>query len=101
LGWVTLTWPAEPRLRSAFRVAIDLATLVILGLLLNASHLIDLSSATLRVGDAGKWTNDGLTGGLLLMGVMTAIDAITEAMRIVRASGARMSRNGKQSLTAR
>lgn len=86
-GWVSLTWPERVRLRFAIRVAVNVGTVILAAILLNAGTWVELTAPTLPAGnmaEAVKWTNWGIKLCLIMAIVVAAGDAIPEAFRIFR-----------------
>jgi len=87
IGWISLAFRADTRLRSAMRMAVDLAMLGVVGVLANAGTLITLTVRHLpadQMAEATKWTNLGvrITVGATALGVL--VDLIQEGVRYVR-----------------
>jgi hypothetical protein len=86
-GYLSLIWPERIRLRFGIRVAINVVTVVLACVLLNAGTWVNLSASGFPVADiaeAAKWTNFGFKIFLGFTAVMAIGDAIPEGLRIFR-----------------
>jgi len=88
IGWISLAFRGNTRLRSGMRMAVDVASLVVLGVLANGGPLITLSFRNLapaQMAEAAKWTNTGLRITLAAVAVAMLVDLIQEGVRYVHA----------------
>jgi len=86
-GYLSLVWPDRIRLRFGIRVAINIITLILVGVLLNAGTWVNLAAAGAPVGDlaeAARWTNFGFKIFLWFTAAIAIGDAVPEGMRIFR-----------------
>jgi len=90
IGWISLAFRANTRLRSGMRMAVDVASLGVLGVMARAGALITLTVRNLpadQVAQAAKWTDLGTRLTLAAAGLGIIVDLIQEGVRYVRARG--------------
>jgi hypothetical protein len=88
LGWVSLVWPEQRRLRSGVRLAINGATLIVLTVLGSAGTWVTLTSSGIpaaELAEAAKWTDFGIRIGLGVAALITLGDSVREARRFIAA----------------
>jgi len=84
MGWLRPWWM---RARSFARLAVDGITLVLTGALINMGPWVRVAAPNLPaagVADANRWTNVGTSIGLSAIAIITLVDAVQEARRLVR-----------------
>jgi hypothetical protein len=84
MGWLRPWWM---RARSVVRLASDAITLVLTGALVNMGPWVRVAAPSLPaagVADANHWTNVGVSIGLGVTAIITLVDAVKEARRLVR-----------------
>jgi hypothetical protein len=75
------------RARSCVRLAVDGVTLVLTGALVNMGPWVRVAAPNLPaagVADANHWANVGTSIGLGVVAIITLVDAVQEARRLVR-----------------
>ena len=86
-GYLSLVWPERIRIRFGIRITINVITVILAGVLLNAGTWVNLSAPGFPVADiaeAAKWTNFGIKIFLVFTAAVAIFDAIPEGMRIFR-----------------
>jgi hypothetical protein len=84
MGWLRPWWM---RARSCVRLAVDGVTLVLTGALVNMGPWVRVAAPNLPaagVADANHWANVGTSIGLGVVAIITLVDAVQEARRLVR-----------------
>jgi len=84
MGWLRPWWM---RARSCVRLAVDGVTLVLTGALVNMGPWVRVAAHNLPaagVADANRWANVGTSIGLSGIAIITLVDAVQEARRLVR-----------------
>ena len=90
VGWISLAFRADIRLRSAMRIVVDIVSLGILSEMARAGALIMLTVRNLppeQAAQVARWTAPGTKLLLAGMGIAILIDLIQEAVRYIRARG--------------
>ena len=88
IGWISLAFRANVRLRSAMRIAVDVASFGVLGVLANAGPLITVTVRRLspdQMAQVTKGVNIGVRIALAGVAVGILVDLIQEGVRYVRA----------------
>ena len=84
MGWLRPWWM---RTRAYARLAVDGITLVLTGALVNMGPWVRVAAPNLPatgVADANHWANVGTSIGLGVVSIITLVDAVQEARRLVR-----------------
>jgi hypothetical protein len=84
MGWLRPWWT---RTRAYARLAVDGVTLVLTGALVNMGPWVRVAAPNLPaagVADANHWANVGTSLGLGVVSIITLVDAVQEARRLVR-----------------
>jgi len=90
VGAVSFFLPAAVRLRSAIRLAANLLTLGVVGVLLSWGSWVEISAPMFRAADvaeAERWTNFGILVTLLIIAIVVLFEAIGDLRKLLDRSG--------------
>jgi hypothetical protein len=88
VGWISLAFRANTRLRSGMRIAVDVVTLGVVGVLGTAGTLITFTVRHLpadQMAEATKWTDVGVRIAVAAIALGVLVDLVQEGVRYVRA----------------
>jgi len=86
VGAVSLLRPSAVRLRSAIRLAANLTTLALVGILLSWGSWVEIAAPMFRAADvaeAEKWTNFGVWLTLLVIAIVVTCESIADIRRLI------------------
>jgi len=88
LGWVSLAFPTKTRLRAGIRMAMQVGTLGVTGVLARAGSLVTLTVSNLppaQVAEAAKWVDIGMRITLAAIAIGALVSLVREGILYYRA----------------
>jgi len=85
IAWASLAWPMRRRLRSGLRLAVNIYTVILIGVLLKAGSwtLVTLPEPAAKVlHEPTNRTNYGIRIGLVALGIVVLADSVQEIARL-------------------